>query len=138
MYLRGSLLVPDRNDAGQRPDIPGRRGELLCEPRGARVTTRERTVRIAGRAEPRSSERRGPLTGVLSPLASLKPSTELLSKPEQSHEQLPNLRSRKPSSISEVPASDVPGRRGRAEVPVLWGTPSFIGKSTEAITEIRL
>jgi hypothetical protein len=40
--------------------------------------------------------------------------------------------------ISEVPASDVPGRRGRAEVPVLWGTPSFIGKSTEAITEIRL
>jgi hypothetical protein len=26
MYLRGSLLVPDRNDPGQRPDIPARGG----------------------------------------------------------------------------------------------------------------
>lgn len=55
MYLRGSLLVPDRNDAGQRPDIPGRRGELLCEPRGARVTFRSpasRTLATSSAAWP--------------------------------------------------------------------------------------
>jgi hypothetical protein len=52
MYLRGSLLVPDRNDAGQRPDI---RGELLCEPRGARVTFRSpasRTLATSSAAWP--------------------------------------------------------------------------------------
>jgi len=55
MYLRGSLLVPDRNDSGQRSDIPGRRGELLCEPRGARVMFRSpasRTLATSSAAWP--------------------------------------------------------------------------------------
>lgn len=63
---------------------------------------------------------------VLSPLASLKPLTELLSKPEQSHEQRPNLRSSKLNSISEVPASDELDRRGRAGVPRAAGHPVFL------------
>ena len=133
-------LAPTADDLPARMRGPTSRARLLARPPPwagpALDSGKDSEDRRPGRAA--LIREAGPLNRGVSPLASLKPLTELLSKPEQSHKQLPNLRSRKPSSISEVPASDVPGRRGRAEVPVLWGTPSFTGKSTEAITEIRL
>ncbi len=89
------FLLQARLDGRARRHVPD---FLLVHADGAMrvvISTRERTVRIAGLEEPRSSGRRGPLTGVLSPLASLKPSTELLSKPEKSRWKQTNLRSRK-------------------------------------------
>jgi hypothetical protein len=39
--------------------------------------------------------------------------------------------------VKSLPVMCRAGEEGQ-KCPVLWGTPSFLGKSTEAITEIRL